>query len=136
METTTETVWREIDGKLLTALLTEAFGVSGGAETQDVADDLIRMLVEHIEEGDLVCDHSVGICVCSVRSVLEEANLWLSKLRWCDECGGDGVNHSRCLLCVTGSHERTDEDWFTCDGFIAETCAKCNGKGRVPIDAP
>lgn len=99
MTTTTDTVWREIDNALLMAALQDAFGVADDRaftgvtnQTQDVSEDLIRAIVAHLEEGDLVCDHSVNVCACGARETLEDLTLWLSHKRTCGECGGDGFH--------------------------------------------
>jgi hypothetical protein len=91
LETTTS--YREIDGTLLTAALSEAFGINNiftPADNQDVSEDLVRALVEHLEETDMVCDHSVNICVCHAKAVHESLKLWLDGKRLCPVCGGEG----------------------------------------------
>jgi hypothetical protein len=87
------TIWREIDGELLAAAIYMCFGIRSGvrSEAQDVSEDLVRAFVEHLEEGDLVCDHSVNVCACGAREVHESLSLWLARKRICIACGGDAT---------------------------------------------
>lgn len=119
METTT--IWREIDGDLLAAALREAFGVNcddgynlPGCDTQDVSENLVRAVVEHLDEADLGCDHSVGICCCSALATLHELRLWLDHKRTCPECGGEGAKFVGFKTVVYEGETIEIDDYETC----------------------
>jgi hypothetical protein len=47
------------------------------ARVDDLIRELAMLLDEWTEEED--CDHSVGMCMCSTKSALETANLFLTR---------------------------------------------------------
>lgn len=128
METTTETVWREIDGKLLGAALHAAFGTTGDVETTDINPEFVEVLVEYLDEADLFCDHSVGICSCSDLAVLEELRLWLGKLRSCPACGGEGIGD------MVEEHIVDEAMGIDYTDYRTFPCETCKGKGTVPLE--
>jgi hypothetical protein len=124
LETTTP--WREIDGKLLAAGLHEAFGTTGDAETTDINPEFVELLAEYLDEADLVCDHSVGICCCPARYTLEALRLWLAERAFCSACGGEGIGDMR--------EEHVVDEALGIDftDHIVLPCETCDGKGTVP----
>lgn len=123
---TDENHYAPMDGALLAAAVAAAFGgVAPTVTDQDVPTRLIRALIEHLEEGDLVDDHSVGICVCEELAILRELRLWMSERRSCPKCGGE-------MFVVQYDLDPVDpvED----DGWHIVRCPECKGRGDVPLE--
>lgn len=125
---TTETAWREIDGKLLAAALAAAFSDGTRVDDQDVPVALVELLLEHIEEGEPFCDHSVGICACSTRAVMEELTLWVAGKRLCTNCGGDGIEDYEEV-------HVTSEEFGDFTDYRGITCKVCGGSGTRPLES-
>lgn len=129
METTTETVWRPIETKLLAAAIRASFGIAEGVDDvpeTDINEPLIEALVEYLDEADLFCDHSVGICSCSDLAMLNELRLWLARAKSCPKCGGEGIGD---MFEVVVESEEFGE--FT--DYVTLPCETCTGKGTVPL---
>jgi hypothetical protein len=126
MTTTTDPApWREIDGALLGAALHEAFGVTGDVETTDINPEFVETLAEYLEEADLVCDHSVGICCCPARATLEALRLWLAGRLLCSECGGEGIGD------MVEEHILDEASGIDYTDYKVLPCAHCD-RGTVP----
>lgn len=69
-------------------------GMFVGEERHEISEAFVRAVVENIEEAEPGCDHSVGICMCGARQVLEDLRLWLDHKERCPVCNGDGFYYS------------------------------------------
>jgi RecJ-like exonuclease len=127
METTIETEWRPIDGKLLGEALCSAFGTTGKVDDVDINVTLIEALVELLEAGDMVCDHSVGICCCADLYILNELRLWLAKIKTCPDCGGEGIGDF-----IT--ERKVDDEGNVWEDNIPVPCGTCHGKCTIPLE--
>lgn len=88
---------------------------TSATRTVDVSKKFLRELISELEEMDLVCDHSVGICACGARDVHELLSLALDGKQRCPRCGGDGV--------------------VAVDYDNSERCDRCKGTGAVAFTA-
>lgn len=125
--TEVDTPWRPIEGKLLGAALHEAFGTSGDVETTDIDPGFVELLLAYIEESEPLCDHSVGICACVTRGVMEELTLWVAGLRLCTNCGGEGIEDYEEI-------HVTSEEFGDFTDHVGITCKICGGSGTRPLE--
>ncbi len=123
---TDENHYAPIDGALLSAALSAAFGCEVHRTVdQDVPTRLVRGLIEHIEEGDLTDDHSVGICMCAEIGVVRELRLWLNERRTCPKCSGE-------MFVVQYDLDRVDHELD--EGWHLVRCPECQGRGDVALE--
>lgn len=88
-----------------------------------MSDDLARQIISSLV-NELValldgetCDHSVGICWCSMEDTLQVATMYLDGIQWCPTCNGDTF-----IWHEDGSY----------DG-VQEVCPTCHGRGTMPL---
>ena len=101
-------------------------GSFAGEATHDISVAFVRAVLENIMDGEPGCDHSVGICMCGERAVVEELQLWLDGKETCPECHGDGFIWNK----VKYARPNTDDD---ADAWGNEVCPRCDGKQAVAI---
>lgn len=104
----------------------------------DVPRSLVEAAIEYLSE-DLVCDHNVGICMCSTAAVVDELRLALDGKLTCHTCGGEGFtwneNRHRAECQKLATHHGY-KDWKEAADVLGDspgyaTCPECEGSGHV-----
>lgn len=99
---------------------------------------LVQAILDYLSE-DLVCDHSVNICVCGPAAVVEELLLNMDGKETCGDCAGEGhiwdearykAERER-LLAEWGGEEL----WHISDDVGYLPCSRCGKTGKVNQDA-
>jgi hypothetical protein len=103
----------------------------------DVPPSLLEGILEYLS-GDLDCDHSVGICACGSRGLVQEITLALRGQSLCPRCGGDGCDwsaerYAEAVLDYQNAHECTLEQARSnvSDFDAMSACSVCDGSGAV-----
>jgi len=102
-------------------------GSFAGEATHDISVAFVSAVVENIMDAEPGCDHSVGICMCGERAVVEELRLWLDGKETCPTCHGDGFVWNEAKYKARPVLE-DDGDWWG-----HEACPRCGGKQVVAL---
>lgn len=86
-----------------------------------LVEGLVRSLKRFLEEAG-GCDHSVGICMCSVTGLLETLSMRLEGKMLCPDCMGEGFRY--------GSQHTSDCKVLADQGF---ECIDAHYQACVPV---
>lgn len=110
--------------------------------TVDVPPSLIDALIEYMGE-DTVCDHSVNICFCEYRGMVEALEMLKEGYILCPSCKGDQKvwdaeafeTELEAIMKERNLRRSEAKMWLRNIGAAEDvgliSCPKCDGKGKV-----